>query len=138
MRTSSAGSTTAKCHDNNNESLGIVRRSNDCSNGRPKAPGHCGRKLEWSADTPFASSSQSACVSCAISCPDWSSSLWPICTKAQAAHLDIVVDMTNDFGSRGAMFDRAGIDILHQVFPADPAALGPGRRPWSMSRGPLF
>ena len=22
------------------------------------------------------------------------------------------------------MFDRAGIDILHQVFPADPAALG--------------
>jgi hypothetical protein len=48
----------------------------------------------------------------------------------------IVVDMTNDLGSRGGMFDRAGIDILHQVFPADPAALGPGRRPWSMSRGP--
>jgi len=42
----------------------------------------------------------------------------------------IVVDMQNDFGSKGGFFDHAGIDIapIHKVIPATGRAIRAARR----------
>lgn len=49
----------------------------------------------------------------------------------------IVVDMQNDFGAKGGMFDRAGIDITGDPESRSSDSKSPGRRPESRYQGHL-